>query len=152
MQGWQSEQQAQMQYGRSQAFAEEGIASRPFGSSYPRNVDNSNGGYIKPRQYGNPHRQNIERGVGQEQGVPSHPRPTGHMAFLKSLQRSEATVRIVTIHDDVVVGSVKDCDDVTLSLRVPCATEENPNAYQNRVFFKQNLVEFAPVIEGVTFS
>ena len=81
-----------------------------------------------------------------------HIRLTGHMAFLKALQKSNSTVRLVTIHDDVVVGQIKNCDDMTITVRVNCPTVTNPDAYQNRVFFKQNLVELAPLVDGVTFS
>lgn len=155
-QGWQSEQQAQVQYGRTQALVAEAISNDDIGNvafgANPYRNGNSTVGHVKSRQYGNPHRANFERSPNRNEVGEFRERPTGHLAFLKSLQRSGAKVRLVTIHDDVVIGSIKDCDDTTISLRVPCATDINPDAYQNRVFFKQNLVEFAPIVEGVTFS
>lgn len=152
---WQNELQAQVSFGRSQSIEDEmGVSPRPFGQQggYSNN-------YNRPRQHNGARqfgdRQQSQGYVGQGQTselAPTLPRHTGHMAFLKSLQQSSATVRLVTIHDDVVIGQLKNCDDTTISIRVDCPTETNPNAYQNRVFFKQNLVEFAPVVEGVTFS
>lgn len=156
MQHWQQELDAQHQYGRSQMEGE-GVASRPFGS-VPQYDGQPNGSFInhKPRQFGghNGRQQGYNANSNFRENGMEHEvrRVTGHLAFLKSLQRSGATIRLVTIHDETVIGSVKDCDEMTISIRVPCATESNPNAYQNRVFFKQNLVEFAPVVEGVTFS
>lgn len=158
MQGWQDELNAQNQFGRSQMdnTIESGISNRPFNQhGYQGGYQGQQGGYQKPRQLGGGMNRQPNYGHNnfRENGYEGeNKRPTGHLAFLKSLQRSGATVRLLTIHDEQVIGSVKDCDETTISLRVPCATESNPDAYQNRVFFKQNLVEFAPVIEGVTFS
>lgn len=150
---WQNELNAQHQYGRNQLL-EEGmsVSPRPFSQQGGYNSNRPARPYNGARQFGD--RQQPQGYVGQSQSAelaPTH-RPTGHMAFLKSLQQSSATVRLVTVHDDVVIGQLKNCDDTTISIRVNCPTEANPDAYQNRVFFKQNLVEFAPVIEGVTFS
>ena len=140
--GWQDERDAQAQYGRSQCNADEvgmGVSSRPFGSQQ---------GFAPRTPYGRPQPRQFRT---SEDAQPTH-RYSGHMAFLKSLQQANATIRLVTIHDEVLVGQIKNFDETTISIRVNCPTDENPNAYQNHVFFKQNLVEFAPVVEGVTFS
>lgn len=157
MQGaWQDELNAQTHYGRSQ-MENEGVVNRPFGvNGYQQSQQSKS--FARPRQYGGStirsnavvsHIRSEREGSFDAEGAKRY---TGHLSFLKSLQRSSATIRLLTIHDEKVVGIVKDCDEMTITLRVPCATETNPDAYQNRVFFKQNLVEFAPVIEGVTFS
>lgn len=145
MQGWQNELKAQQEHGRSQLEnTTETVTNRPFDQI---------GIYPKSRQFGGAPRYQRESVDSRERAVGGQgARLTGHLAFLKSLQRSSATIRLLTIHDEAVIGVVKDCDEITITLRVPCATESNPDAYQNRVFFKQNLVEFAPVVEGVTFS
>lgn len=73
----------------------------------------------------------------------------GHMGFLRGLKDKQATVRCLTVLNTVHVGIVKAFDEDTISLKVPKPTAENADAYENRVFFKQNLVEFSPVIQGV---
>lgn len=159
---WPSEREAQMHYGRQMGDEEAvGVSSRPigsfshdgdsrvrsgqFGGQRPRrDFSSDRGGY-------QPHRENFNRNA-QDGNQDDKQRATGHLAFLKAIQHSGGKVRLVTILDEEVIGVVKGCDETTISLRIPCATAENPNAYQNRVFFKQNLVEFAPVVDGVTFS
>ncbi len=148
---WQAELKAQSQYGRNQLSAEiedsNGIFNRPFEDSNGFfNTHGQNNHHNTSRQFGG-------SGRGGDNGLEyGSPRLSGHMAFLKSLKQACLPVRLVTIHDEVVIGEIKNFDEVTISIRIDCATEANPNAYQNRVFFKQNLVEFAPIIDGVTFS
>lgn len=154
MNAWHNaEQQAQLAYGREQmlnGMNDDGISQRPIGYT---------GGFErhKPRQFGGerPQYQNADRRPQFNSEITrphQFERERGHMAFLKSLQRSSSQVRLVTILEEEVIGTLKDCDETTITVKVPKPTPTNPNAYLNRIFIKHNLVEFAPVVEGVTFN
>lgn len=156
--GWQGEHLAQQHYGNAMLREEHEdtvfrhpIGQGNFGNS---NYEHKRGGFNGHRgtfgrsQFGNRKNEVFER---NEEGGDIH-RATGHQAFLKGLMRSAAVVRIVTTLGDEYIGVIKGCDETTISLRINCADKTNPELYQNRVFFKQNLIEFAPVVEGVTFS
>lgn len=148
MSGWITpEQQAQLEYGRQMSAT---TPSYLGNTTEPNSFENGN---YKPRQFGGPRRVfNKPNDNSNEFEKGDYERERGHMMYLRSLQRTGSQVRVVTVNGDVVQGAVKDCDDQTLTLRVPKPTEINPNAYQNRVFIKQNLVEFAPIVPGVSFS
>lgn len=163
MNAWHNaEQQAQLAYGREQmlnGMNDDGISQRPIG--YTGSQYGNAGGFDrhKSRQFGGerPQYQNADRRP-QFNGEIVRPHQTqfererGHMAFLKSLQRSSSLIRLVTILEEEVIGTLKDCDETTITVKVPKPTPTNPNAYLNRIFIKHNLVEFAPVVEGVTFN
>lgn len=170
---WNQEQEAQRNYGRSQMMNDNfgntlGNESRPFydpNNAYtpqrhfndgmttlPKQLDR--GIEVDQRGHIGMHVNGIDRRFvdGKVSGGSYHKaeKPKGHMGFLHDIHGKK--VRIVTILGDDFTGILKGADEKTISLRIDCPTNERPDAYQNRVFFKQNLVEFAPVIEGVTFS
>lgn len=156
MNGWHNaEQQAQIAYGREQMLNEDAISQRPIGYTGSQCGNGNLGGFErhKPRQFGGDRPQYHERRpqYGERPQVPFE-RERGHMAFLKSMQRSCSKIRLVTILEEEVIGYLKDCDDTTITVKVPKPTVSNPDAYLNRVFIKHNLIEFAPVIDGVAFS
>lgn len=152
---WKTELQNQRQYGQAMMRSDEEV--QPF----HRQVNEGNryeGNRYEGHQYRQDNGGNVvqfpKRSFQRQENEPTYdgPRLTGHQAFLKALMRSGAVIRLVTSLGDEYTGTVKSFDDATISLRIECATPESPNAYQNRVFFKQQLIEFAPVIEGVTLS
>lgn len=156
---WHNELQNQRQYGQAMMQMQSGedvdvgISRQPIGGG-----NHYESPHFRPGQYGNGSRyprNSVQRNYQEQQGSEGNhesARLTGHQAFLKGLMRSGALVRLVTSIGDEYEGTIKGFDDTTISLRIECATPENPNAYQNRVFFKRQLIEFAPVVEGVTFS
>jgi hypothetical protein len=138
MNEWNSavERQSQLQYGRSMAASDQ----------YHGHNGHEESNFNPMRQFGShPRRQRID-------AISEPARNKGHVQYLRSLQRTGSSLRVVTINGDVVVGVVKDCDDDTLTLKVDVPTSVNPDAYQNRVFIKSNLIEFAPIVQGVTFN
>lgn len=159
---WCDELQNQRSYGQAMMQNEdEMIYRQPIGNSVGGS-GYDHGRIQRPNQFG---QHNGYRGQRHNNGyVPRSQddhgfddrndgnRATGHQAFLKGLMRSAAVIRVVTIAGDEYEGVIKGCDETTISLRINCATQDNPDAYQNRVFFKHNLIEFAPVVDGVKFS
>lgn len=159
---WRDELQNQRSYGQTMMQNESDMVYRqPVGNSV------GGGGYEnshvqRPNQFGqhNGYRGQRHNGGFTPRNQDDHGfddrndgnRATGHQAFLKGLMRSAAVIRLVTIAGDEYTGVIKGCDETTISIRISCATPDNPDAYQNRVFFKHNLIEFAPVVDGVKFS
>lgn len=160
---WRDELQNQRSYGQTMMQNEGDMVYRfPVGNSV------GGGGYEnshvqRPNQFGqhsNGYRGQRHNGGFAPRNQDDHGfddrndgnRATGHQAFLKGLMRSAAVIRLVTIAGDEYTGVIKGCDETTISIRIDCATPDNPDAYQNRVFFKHNLIEFAPVVDGVKFS
>lgn len=163
---WRDELQNQRSYGQTMMQNESDMVYRqPVGNSVGNTV--GGGGYEnshvqRPNQFGqhNGYRGQRHNGGFTPRNQDDHGfddrndgnRATGHQAFLKGLMRSAAVIRLVTIAGDEYTGVIKGCDETTISIRISCATPDNPDAYQNRVFFKHNLIEFAPVVDGVKFS
>lgn len=163
---WRDELQNQRSYGQTMMQNEGDMVYRPpVGISVGNSV--GGGGYEnshvqRPSQFGqhNGYRGQRHNGGFTPRNQDDHGfddrndgnRATGHQAFLKGLMRSAAVIRLVTIAGDEYTGVIKGCDETTISIRISCATPDNPDAYQNRVFFKHNLIEFAPVVDGVKFS
>ena len=75
------------------------------------------------------------------------PKPSGHEAFLKALESSNATVEVEKASSgDKVIGKIKASDKYTISLRVPNTPGDWEGPYQTRVIFKHDISEFMPII------
>ena len=79
--------------------------------------------------------------------VKAGPKPSGHEAFLKALEFSNATVEIEkSSSGDKIIGKIKASDKYTISLRVPNTPGDWEGPYQTRVIFKHDISEFMPII------
>lgn len=79
--------------------------------------------------------------------VKAGPKPSGHEAFLKALEASNATVEIEKASSgDKVIGKIKASDKYTISLRVPNTPGDYEGPYATRVIFKHDISEFMPII------
>lgn len=75
------------------------------------------------------------------------PKPSGHEAFLKALESSNATVEVEKASSgDKIIGKIKASDKYTISLRVPNTPGDYEGPCQTRVLFKHNISEFMPII------
>lgn len=75
------------------------------------------------------------------------PKPSGHEAFLKALESSNATVEIEKASSgEKVIGKIKASDKYTVSLRVPHTAGDWEGPYATRVIFKHDISEFMPII------
>ena len=85
--------------------------------------------------------------------VKTGPKPSGHEAFLKALESSNATVEIEKASSgDKIVGKIKASDKYTVSLRVPHTAGDWDGPYTTRVIFKHDISEFSPLIQTPTTS
>lgn len=79
--------------------------------------------------------------------VKNTPKPSGHEAFLKALESSNATVEVEKASSgERVVGKIKASDKYTISLRVPFTANDWDGPYATRVIFKHDISEFMPII------
>lgn len=75
------------------------------------------------------------------------PKPSGHEAFLKALESSNATVEVEKASSgDKVIGKIKASDKYTISLRCPLTPGDWEGPYATRVIFKHDISEFMPII------
>ena len=85
--------------------------------------------------------------TGKKQFFKTGPKPSGHEAFLKALESSNATVEVEKASSgDKVIGKIKASDKYTISLRVPNTPGDWEGPYQTRVIFKHDISEFMPII------
>ncbi|WP_151710769.1 hypothetical protein [Acinetobacter brisouii] len=124
------ERQSQINYGRQQQQVGE-VGTNPYQKTHP-------------------HSPRATQFDARRSSRFSEPTYRGHNAFLRGLLEESRLIQVKTIADEIIVGNVKAFDEETISLHVPCPTEVMPNAYQNIVLFKRNLISFTPFIEGVT--
>lgn len=80
-------------------------------------------------------------------GAKLAPKPSGHEAFLKALESSNATVEIEKASSgDKIIGKIKASDKYTISLRVPHTAGDWEGPVATRVIFKHDISEFMPII------
>lgn len=84
---------------------------------------------------------------GKKSAFKSGPKPSGHEAFLKALESSNATVEVEKASSgDKIIGKIKASDKYTISLRVPNTPGDYEGPYATRVIFKHDISEFTPLI------
>jgi sRNA-binding regulator protein Hfq len=88
---------------------------------------------------------------GKKPFAKTGPKPSGHEAFLKALESSNATVEVEKASSgDKIVGKIKASDKYTVSLRCPLTPGDWEGPYQTRVIFKHDISEFSPIIQSGT--
>ena len=85
--------------------------------------------------------------TGKKPFVKTGPKPSGHEAFLKALESSNATVEVEKASSgDKIIGKIKASDKYTISLRCPLTPGDWEGPYATRVIFKHDISEFMPII------